>query len=146
MVFGSVLNATIGPRRASMASAAVYAVVGGLFIAFPHLGLIWIGLVVLFVFNDFGGLIFSISTNPLRMRLSDKRVAATQFTIYNSLSNLVVPMGAWILAWAMGHGGRNTAMMVVIGLASAGIVTLFTLRMGDVDDTTPQDDLVPEMN
>jgi hypothetical protein len=96
--------------------------------------------------SDAAGLLFSISTNPLRMRLSDKRVAATQFTIYNSLSNLVVPAGAWILAAAMSNGGRTTAMTVVIGFAIAGILALALLRIGDVVDTTPQDDMVPRVD
>ena len=96
--------------------------------------------------TDAAGLLFSISTNPLRMRLSDKRVAATQFTIYNSLSNLVVPAGAWILAAAMNYGGRSTAMIVVTVFAIAGIIALALLRMGDVVDTTPEDDRVPRVD
>jgi PAT family beta-lactamase induction signal transducer AmpG len=144
MVVGALLNATLGPRRASMVSAAFYVLLGALFLAFPRLGLMWAGLIALYVIGESAGLLFSISTNPLRMRLSDKRVAATQFTIYNSLSNLVVPAGAWLLAAAMSHGGRPTAMIVLIALALAGIAALFLLRMGNVVDTTPQDDMVPE--
>ena len=146
VVVGSVLNATIGPRRASIASAGIYVLLGGLFLAFPQMGLMWMGLIALYVITDAAGLLFSISTNPLRMRLSDKRVAATQFTIYNSLSNLVVPAGAWILAGAMSYGGRTTAMMVVIGFSIAGMIALALLRMGNVVDTTPQDDLVTKFS
>ena len=57
----------------------------------PELGKSWGGFVLLFVVGDVGSLLFTICTNPLRMRLSDKRVAATQFTLYNSLANIVVP-------------------------------------------------------
>ena len=146
VVVGSGLNATIGPRRASMLSAAIYVLLAGLFLAFPQLALLWTGLIALYVITDAAGLLFSISTNPLRMRLSDKRVAATQFTIYNSLSNLVVPAGAWILAAAMNYGGRSTAMIVVTVFAIAGIIALALLRMGDVVDTTPEDDRVPRVD
>ncbi len=38
-------------------------------------------------------------SNPLRMRLRDKRIAATQFiTLYSSLANLPVPLGASLFA------------------------------------------------
>lgn len=146
VALGILMNATLGPRRSSIISAACWIAVAGLFIAMPELGKSWGGFVLLFVVGDVGSLLFTICTNPLRMRLSDKRVAATQFTLYNSLANIVVPAGAWILALTMDHGGRTVTMSTVIILVLVGMVALSLLRMGNVVDKEPEDDMVPRVD
>lgn len=60
-------------------------------------------------------LLQSICSNPLRMQLSDKRVGATQFTIYNSLANLPVALGAWL----MGRLGGSDNLALTLGTAAA---------------------------
>jgi PAT family beta-lactamase induction signal transducer AmpG len=62
----------------------------------------------------------SICTNPLRMQLSDPTVAATQFTIYNSLSNLPVAFGATLFATLGGTDEMFTVMWIAAGLCAAG--------------------------
>ena len=146
VALGVLMNATLGPRRSSILSAGMWIVVAALFIARPELGLSWGGFVALFVLGDLGSLLYTICTNPLRMRLSDKRVAATQFTIYNSLANIVVPAGAWLLALTTDHGGRTVTMGLVIALTAIGMVSLLLLRMGDVVDKQPEDDMVPRVD
>ncbi len=143
---GAWLNANLGPRKASIFSAAIYIVLAGLFLAYPEMGLLWSGLIFLFIITESTQLLLAICTNPLRMRLSDKRVGATQFTIYNSLSNLPVPAGAWILAAASDRGGTSAAMTVVIVMAVLGMAALWLLRIGKVVDAVPEDDLVPKMD
>ncbi len=53
-----------------------------------------------------------ITANPLRMQLSDPRVAAAQFTIYNSLANLPVSFGsATVFVWLGATGDLTTTMI-----------------------------------
>lgn len=139
MVAGAWLNSKWGPRRSAIFSVGIYIALASLFIVYPQMGLIWAGFLFLYFLTDTSNLLYSICTNPIRMRLSDKRVAATQFTIYNSLSNLPVPAGAWILAWTTDIGGRPAAMMAVIGLAVFGMIALALLRIGNVVDEHPED-------
>lgn len=138
MGLGSFLNARLGPRRSCIFSAGFYIVIGGLFLVFPQMGLLWGGLIALYALTDSTSLLFTISGNPLRMRLCDKRVAATQFTIYNSLGNLPVPAGAYLLAWTSAQGGQAITMGTVIGLAIAGMILMSLLRIGNVIDTNPE--------
>lgn len=146
MALGALLNAKLGPRRSSIFSAGLYIILGGFFLAYPEMGLLWGGLIALYALTDSTSLLYSISGNPLRMRLSDKRVAATQFTIYNSLGNLPVPAGAYILAWTAGHGGQTITMGTVIGLAIVGMIALSLLRIGNVVDTTPEMERTPRVD
>ncbi|WP_066552745.1 MFS transporter [Croceicoccus bisphenolivorans] len=143
---GAFLNAKFGPRRSSVFSAGMYVVLASLFLIWPEMGLIWAGFIFLYMLTDTTSLLYSICTNPIRMRLSDKRVAATQFTIYNSLSNLPVPAGAWILAYTTDLGGRPASMTTVIGLAIFGMIALSLLRIGNVVDEHPEDDMTPRMD
>ncbi len=146
MGLGTLLNAKLGPRRACIFSAGLYIVLGGLLIALPQLGLLWAGLIALYAFSDSTSLLFTISGNPLRMRLSDKRVAATQFTIYNSLGNLPVPAGAYLLAWTTDQGGQAMTMTAVIGLAIIGMILMSLLRIGNVVDNVPEIGRPPRMD
>lgn len=146
MAAGAFLNGSLGPRRSAILSAGLYVVLAGLFLALPDLGLIWAGFLFLYILTDTASLLYSICTNPLRMRLSDKRVAATQFTIYNSLSNLPVPAGAWILATTTDLGGRPATMTTVIVMTLIGMIALSLMRIGNVVDENPEDDLTPRMD
>lgn len=72
----------------------------------------------------------SSCSNPLRMQLSDPRVAATQFTIYNSLSNLPVSLGATIFAYLGGAKELAGVMATGIGLFLGAAAILALLRTG----------------
>ena len=72
----------------------------------------------------------SICTNPLRMQLSDPKVAATQFTIYNSLSNLPVTLGAFLYAVIGGTEAMTQLIWTMAGLAVAGGLAYSTMRAG----------------
>ncbi len=146
MGLGALLNTKLGPRKSCIFSAGLYTIIGGLFLTYPEMGLLWGGLIALYAFTDTTSLLYTISGNPLRMRLSDKRVAATQFTIYNSLGNLPVPAGAFILAWTVDHGGHAITMSTVIGLAIVGMITLSLLRIGNVVDAAPEIDRTPRLD
>jgi len=146
MAAGAFLNRTLGPRRSSVLSAAIYIILALMFLLVPELGLVWAGFIFLYAVTDTGSLLYSICTNPLRMRLSDKRVAATQFTLYNSISNLPVPAGAWILAMTTDIGGRTMTMGTVIGMVLVGMIALSLLRIGNVVDDHPEDDMTPRMD
>ncbi len=72
----------------------------------------------------------SICTNPLRMQLSDPQVAATQFTIYNSLSNFPVVWGAALFAALGGTQEMGTVMWTSAGLMAVGALIYTTLKVG----------------
>jgi PAT family beta-lactamase induction signal transducer AmpG len=72
----------------------------------------------------------SICTNPLRMQLSDPTVAATQFTIYNSLSNLPVVWGAALFATLGGTKAMGTVMWTSAGLMAVGVLIYTTMKVG----------------
>lgn len=145
MVIGSWSVAHWGPRRAAMVGAALFVVPSGGMLLWPELGLMWAGLVGLIALSEGANMLFAIATNPIRMRLSDKRVAATQFTIYNSLSNLPVPAGAWLLAWSGAAGGRALTMALVVALAVVGVAILMVLRVGNREDAAAIPPAVPEL-
>ncbi|MXO61190.1 MFS transporter [Altererythrobacter salegens] len=85
----------------------------------------------------------SICTNPLRMQLSDPTVAATQFTIYNSLSNLPVTFGATLFAVLGGTKELGTVMWTSGGLMLLGALIFSTLKAGSRHEAAEP---VPEFN
>ena len=115
LVVGSWLTLKLGARWASVTDNA------GLFALMLFLALgqdFWTNHPVFLVVLMAWALLIllqSICSNPLRMQLSDKRVGATQFTIYNSLANLPVALGAWL----MGRLGGSDNLPLTLGTAGA---------------------------
>ena len=72
----------------------------------------------------------SICTNPLRMQLSDPQVAATQFTIYNSLSNLPVSFGATLFALLGGTQEMASVLWVAAALLFSGAMIYIWMKAG----------------
>ena len=128
---GSMLTVRLGARLASLVvsilqSALCLFIVGG-----QHLWLIiavFVGMTFVYRLLD---TLLSVATNPLRMQLSDKRVAATQFTIYNSLSNLPVALGATLFAALGGVGALSTTMLAGAVLGVLGAAGFLLLRVGN---------------
>ncbi|MXO87647.1 MFS transporter [Alteraurantiacibacter aestuarii] len=82
----------------------------------------------------------SITTNPLRMQLSDKRASATQFTIYNSIANFPVAIGAWTFAWLGGiedHVRTLTGAAVIFTLAAISFALLRMPRPSPPPEVQP---------
>lgn len=139
LVAGSWLTLRLGAKWASFADTLAL----GVLILFLALGQqFWtqrpIFLAVLVLWSLLI-LLNTICSNPLRMQLSDKRVGATQFTIYNSLSNLPVALGAWI----MGKLGGSDNLMLTLGtaggiflLGAAGYALLRMPRAAVGEETT----------
>lgn len=71
----------------------------------------------------------SVCTNPLRMQLCDKRVSATQFTIYNSLANLPVSLGATLFAMLGGIESMTRTLLAAGTLLVAASIAYAILRM-----------------
>jgi PAT family beta-lactamase induction signal transducer AmpG len=130
MGIGSVMNVRLGPKRASMISILGYALIGCVYMLSPGIATIGYVFVVITLFWNMADTLTSVCTNPLRMRLCDKRVAATQFTIYNSLSNLLVPAGASAFAWMLGADLEVAVMPALVALVFAGVFTLSFLHVG----------------
>jgi MFS transporter, PAT family, beta-lactamase induction signal transducer AmpG len=74
------------------------------------------------------------------MQLCDPRVSATQFTIYNSISNLPVSIGATLFATLGGAENLPKPLMVAMGITLASMILFAVLRMPrgthDVPSTT----------
>jgi PAT family beta-lactamase induction signal transducer AmpG len=127
---GSFLTLKMGAKRAAMlvfmAEAAMC-----VFILFGRE--LWTAMsvfIVLLGVQSILATLSSITTNPLRMQLSDPRVAATQFTIYNSLGNLPVSFGATLFAWLGGSAKLAMVMAVAIALFVIGTLILAMIRVG----------------
>jgi PAT family beta-lactamase induction signal transducer AmpG len=127
---GSFLTVRLGPKYASI---LVLLILGG-WCAYTLLGKgLWLttaGFLAGYVVYSLFTTLSSVTTNPLRMQLSDPRVAATQFTIYNSLSNLPVSLGATLFGMLGGSKNLSTVMMTTIGMFLVACVVLGFLRTG----------------
>jgi len=127
---GSVLTVRFGPRL-SYAGVDLCFVGLAVFLIFGMA--IWttpIGFIAMACVYSILLTLSSITSNPLRMQLSDERVAATQFTIYNSISNLPVSLGATIFAWLGGADELAMVLGTVAALYIAGVVFILMLRIG----------------
>ena len=127
---GSFLTRALGPRRASV---LVWISFGALALFILYGQAIWAvttGFVIMSAVWSLHSTCTSICTNPLRMQLSDPTVAATQFTIYNSLSNLPVSIGATVFAILGGTSEMMTVMWVAAGLCVTGALIYSTMRIG----------------
>lgn len=128
---GSFLTTRLGARVASVtvylgyAALAVFIIYGQAFWAVTTAGFVTIT-----CFYSMLGTTTSICTNPLRMQLSDPQVAATQFTIYNSLSNLPVSIGASIFAIMGGTEEMTMVMLTAAGLFVLGGAIYGTMKAG----------------
>ena len=71
----------------------------------------------------------SICSNPLRMQLCDKRVSATQFTIYNSISNFPVSLGATLFAVVGGVDNLVQTLLCALALLTVSAVVYSFLKM-----------------
>jgi PAT family beta-lactamase induction signal transducer AmpG len=130
MWFGAVLIRQLGPRLACIVTFAGYALIAVVYLFSPEIATIGYVFVILTIYWNATDTLTTVSGNPLRMRLSDKRVGATQFTIYNSLGNLPVPIGASIYAWAMGEGGIVYLMPILIVMIVFSGVIFAMMRVG----------------
>jgi len=127
---GSFLTTRIGPRRASVLVYTTYAILA-LFVLYGQslwiASAVFIGMSAVWSMHD---TLTSICTNPLRMQLSDPQVAATQFTIYNSLSNLPVSLGATLFAVLGGTREMTSVLWVAAALLLSGAVVYGWMTAG----------------
>jgi MFS transporter, PAT family, beta-lactamase induction signal transducer AmpG len=127
---GSVMTSRLGPRHAQVVSLIAFALLG-LFVLFGQS--IWIAVPVFVVLTGAERLctvLTTICSSPMRMQLSDPQVAATQFTIYNSLSNLPVAFGATLFAAIGGMGAFPLALWIAIGLLLGGAALFAWMEAG----------------
>lgn len=127
---GSFLTSRFGPRRASVLVYFSYAAMA-LFIFYGQS--IWLSTTAFVVLSAVWSLhstCASICTNPLRMQLSEPEVAATQFTIYNSLSNLPVSIGATVFALLGGADELATVMWLAAILFVSGALLYAWMQIG----------------
>jgi PAT family beta-lactamase induction signal transducer AmpG len=128
---GSFLTTRFGPRRSSVFVWFCWAALA-LFVLYGRD--IWTSTVAFIAMSCVWSLLntlTSICTNPLRMQLSDPTVAATQFTIYNSLSNLPVALGATLFAILGGTEEMFNVMWLAAGLCVVGGLIYATMTIGN---------------
>lgn len=128
---GSFLTARLGPRNASFVIWIYFAVLALLVLYGRSIWIVPAGFIALSCLWSLAVVTTSIATNPLRMQLSDPSVAATQFTIYNSLSNLPVSIGATMFAILGGTDEMATVMWLAAGLMTVAAFVFLTLKVGD---------------
>ena len=129
LVVGSALTWRLGARWATIVTAWTAALVmlflitgQDLWVQYP----VFVGFLILWALLV---LLDSICSNPMRMQLSDKRVGATQFTIYNSLANLPVAGGAWLMGKLGGSDNLPLTLGVAGGLWLVASVLFIILRL-----------------
>ena len=127
---GSFLTLKMGAKRAAMLVFMTEAAMCAFILFGREFWTVMSVFIVLLAVQSILATLSSIATNPLRMQLSDPRVAATQFTIYNSLGNLPVSMGATLFAWLGGSAELATVMVVAIALFVIGTLILVLIRVG----------------
>jgi PAT family beta-lactamase induction signal transducer AmpG len=127
---GSFLTLKMGAKRAAMLVFMTEAAMCAFILFGREFWTVMSVFIVLLAVQSILATLSSIATNPLRMQLSDPRVAATQFTIYNSLGNLPVSMGATLFAWLGGSAELATVMVVAIALFVIGTLILALIRVG----------------
>lgn len=72
--------------------------------------------------------LFSIVTVPVSMRLSQPRVAATQFAIYMAVTNFGISVGTLLLGLSGSLGGLVNLFPILIGFNILGAVILLTVK------------------
>ncbi|WP_394730590.1 MFS transporter [Altererythrobacter sp. GH1-8] len=130
IVIGSLLTLRFGPR---LSYAGVDFCFGALTMFLIFGMALWtttIGFIAMVGTYAILTTLSSITSNPLRMQLSDGRVAATQFTIYNSIANLPVSLGATIFAALGGAEELTLVLGITAALYFAGVVSVLLLRIG----------------
>jgi len=140
---GSFLTTKLGARRSSVLVYTTYALLA-LFVLYGQS--IWAATAAFIAMSCVWSMhdtLTSICTNPLRMQLSDPKVAATQFTIYNSLSNLPVSLGAGLFATLGGTVQLTTVMWVAVALLFGGALLHGSMNAGSRHTVAP---LVPAID
>ena len=126
---GSFLTTRFGPKRASIMVYLLYTALALFIWLGSSLWLATTVFIAITVVYSVTGTLASICTNPLRMQLSDPQVAATQFTIYNSISNLPVSFGAMMFAWLGGAEDLPLVMGIGASMFVAAALVMSLIRM-----------------
>jgi len=140
---GSFLTVRLGARRATVLVYVTYALMALFVLYFMS---VWVALPAFIALSCVWQLhdtLTSICSNPLRMQLSDPQVAATQFTIYNSLSNLPVSYGALLFATLGGTGKFPLVMWTLASMCLAGAAIYALMKTGSRHQPAPP---VPEID
>jgi PAT family beta-lactamase induction signal transducer AmpG len=143
IAIGSLLTTKLGARRSSMLVYMTYALLA-LFVLYGQA--VWVKMAAFVAMSCVWSMhdtLTSICTNPLRMQLSDPKVAATQFTIYNSLSNLPVSFGAGLFATLGGTSKLPLVLWIAIVLLFTGALGYGWMKAGSRHQAAP---LVPEVD
>ena len=147
LAIGGWISVRLGAQRATYTNMLALAGLIGFMIVGQPLWVQYPVFLAVLVIWSLLILLNSVFSNPLRMQLSDKRVGATQFTIYNSLANLPVALGAWMMGQLGGSSNLGLTLGVAAGLFAASGVVYALLRMPaaakEDPAAVPPDELAP---
>ncbi|MEL1250765.1 MFS transporter [Aurantiacibacter gilvus] len=73
-------------------------------------------------------ILITVAALPISMRLSNPKVAATQFTLYMACSNFGISIGAWVFSLSDSLGGLPTMFMLVLGLHGVGLLVMLMVK------------------
>lgn len=73
-------------------------------------------------------ILLTVAALPISMRLSNPKVAATQFTLYMACSNFGISAGAWVFSFSDRLGGLPTMFMMVLGLHGVGLLVMLLVK------------------
>jgi PAT family beta-lactamase induction signal transducer AmpG len=134
---GSFLTTRMGARRASLLVYTTYALLALFILYGPSIWVATTAFIAMSCVWSMHDTLTSICTNPLRMQLSDPKVAATQFTVYNSLSNLPVSFGAGLFATLGGTGEMTTILWLAVALLFGGALLYGSMHAGSRHEVAP---------
>lgn len=153
MTIGGLLGDRLGAKWASILLLGGWLVLNAtMFLAQP----LWADsqFLTIFVIGWFSlDTLLTVATLPIQMRLCNRTVAATQFTLYMALNNFGATIGASLLGLTDRLGGLASlfGLLAIANLVAIAImlVVRFPTRQieGAVADQLPQGDgLVPALN
>jgi PAT family beta-lactamase induction signal transducer AmpG len=126
------LGGWLGDRFGAKRIALMWMVMGIALCAFMFIGVnlwsnsaVFVGFVYVWIPLD---MLLTVAILPISMRLSDPKVAATQFTIYMAVSNFGISFGALMLGKTEAMGGLSSIFLIVGAGILVGLTLMLTVR------------------
>ncbi|WP_338244003.1 MFS transporter [Aurantiacibacter hainanensis] len=128
LTLGGWLGDRFGAKRTTIAFFGLYMAFSASMLAAQPL---WgdANTFILFVYGWYAlDILITVAALPISMRLCDKRVAATQFTLYMACSNFGISIGAYVFSLSDRLGGLPVLFMVVFALHGVGLLVMLLVK------------------
>ncbi len=128
LTLGGWLGDRFGAKRTTIAFFALYMAFSASMLLMQDM---WSSSSV-FIYFVYGwsclDILITVAALPISMRLSNPKVAATQFTLYMACSNFGISIGAWVFSFSDRLGGLPTMFMLVLGLHGLGLMVMLLVK------------------